>query len=230
MSIANLARFNIYIDLRNTTRQNFLREAVMEDFTRESTFHPNSDPFGDGVRFSGDETPQIRSKNLGFSSADESAISQARKAALELKERYRAETDFLRQKLGSLEQIRRDLGLSQRKMSELLLVDPASWNRWVKQDRAPSYIYKSLQWFLALRDRNPEIASLAWLKTHSTERNTLYLEERIEELSRQIELLKRQAPQTSERPSVKLAPPNWVFIALGVALGFSLCYGLLRLF
>ncbi len=145
-------------------------------------------------------------------------------------ERYRLETSFLAEKLGSLSQIRRELGLSQRKISELFLVDPASWNRWERKGRAPGYIYKSIQWFLALRQRNPEMASLAWLKTHSQESYHHSYERELEELKREVSELKAQRFQQSAPPQnmQELKPSRWplAFIALGVALGF----GLARLF
>lgn len=74
-----------------------------------------------------------------------------------LRQRYEAEAEVIARKLGSLERIRLDLGLSQRKMCELLLVDPSAWTRWLKEPKkVPPHIYRSLQWYLALIDKQPE--------------------------------------------------------------------------
>lgn len=74
-----------------------------------------------------------------------------------LRIKYEAEANVLRQKLGSLEEIRQKLGLTQRKMTQLLLVDPSAWTRWVRDEsRVPPHVYRSLQWYLELIDKKPE--------------------------------------------------------------------------
>lgn len=63
--------------------------------------------------------------------------------------------EFLKKSLGDLENIRLRLGLSQRKMGELLMVDPSNWNRWVKRpETVPGSVYQSLHWYLQLRKLN----------------------------------------------------------------------------
>ena len=77
------------------------------------------------------------------------------KTALRMK--YEAESQVIRKKLGSLEEIRSQLGLTQRKMCQLLMVDPSAWSRWQKdQGKIPPHIYRSLQWYMALIDKAPE--------------------------------------------------------------------------
>jgi transcriptional regulator with XRE-family HTH domain len=69
---------------------------------------------------------------------------------------YEAQVAVIRRQTGSLESVRVELGLSQRKMAQLLMVDPSSWTRWTKQgDEAPPHIWRALQWYLALREKIP---------------------------------------------------------------------------
>jgi transcriptional regulator with XRE-family HTH domain len=71
---------------------------------------------------------------------------------------YEAEARVLRQQVGSLEQIREQLGLSRRKMCQLLLVDPSAWTRWVRDEtRVPPHIFKALQWYLLLIEKHPSL-------------------------------------------------------------------------
>lgn len=78
-----------------------------------------------------------------------------KKTALRVK--YEAESQVIINKLGHLEDIREKLGLSQRKMCQLLLVDPSTWSRWQKEpEKVPPHVYRSLQWYLALIEKAPE--------------------------------------------------------------------------
>ncbi len=80
--------------------------------------------------------------------------------------RYEAEVSVLKKKLGGLEEIREKLGLSQRKICQLLMVDPSAWTRWTKSgDDAPPHIYRSLQWYLALEEKFPALDVNFWLQT-----------------------------------------------------------------
>ncbi|WP_413581520.1 hypothetical protein [Bdellovibrio sp. HCB288] len=73
-----------------------------------------------------------------------------------LRMHYEAQISVLRRQMGDLESIRLGLGLSQRKMSQLLMVDPSSWTRWTKQgDEAPPHIWRALQWYLILNEKIP---------------------------------------------------------------------------
>jgi len=84
----------------------------------------------------------------------ESSILRS-KSSLRLK--YEAERSILKAQLGGLEEIRKRLGLTQRKMTQLLLVDPSAWTRWIKDEsKVPPHIYRSLQWYLNLIDKKPE--------------------------------------------------------------------------
>lgn len=91
---------------------------------------------------------------------------QKSRSKTSLRIRYEAEVEVIRRKLGSLESIREQLGLSQRKVCQLLLVDPSAWSRWVRADEdAPPHIYRMLQWYLALQDKYPALDVNFWLST-----------------------------------------------------------------
>lgn len=66
--------------------------------------------------------------------------------------RYDEVVQGIREKHGSLEEMRKRLGYSQKQMSELLLVDPSAWTRWVKDgESAPAHIYQALAWYFDSR-------------------------------------------------------------------------------
>lgn len=80
--------------------------------------------------------------------------------------RYSAEVELLRKRWGSLEDIRGHLGLSQRKISQLLMVDPSAWTRWTKYDHeAPPHIYRALSWFLLLQEKDPSLNPYGFLQS-----------------------------------------------------------------
>lgn len=68
---------------------------------------------------------------------------------------YEAQTRVILKQLGNLEEIRQKLGLSQRKICQLLLVDPSAWTRWQKSGDAPPHIWRALQWYMALQEKLP---------------------------------------------------------------------------
>jgi transcriptional regulator with XRE-family HTH domain len=73
-----------------------------------------------------------------------------------LRIRYESEARVLLQKMGGLEGIRQQLGLSQRKICSLLLVDPSAWSRWIKDEsRTPPHVVRCLQWYMELEGKNP---------------------------------------------------------------------------
>jgi hypothetical protein len=76
--------------------------------------------------------------------------------------RYDAEVQFLIRQNGTLETVRQRLGLSKRKICQLLLVDPSAWTRWTSpQGSAPPHIYRALDWYLAMMEKDPEYRRLA---------------------------------------------------------------------
>jgi len=73
-----------------------------------------------------------------------------------LRLRYESEARVILKNLGGLEGIRERLGLSQRKLAQLLLVDPSAWSRWSKDDtKVPPHVIKALQWYLLLEEKDP---------------------------------------------------------------------------
>jgi hypothetical protein len=75
---------------------------------------------------------------------------------------YEAEVSFLRNQNGDLETIRERLGLSRRKIAQLLLVDPSAWTRWTgPEGDAPPLVYRALDWYLAGMEKDPEYRRLA---------------------------------------------------------------------
>lgn len=86
-----------------------------------------------------------------------SSGSSASRGKTPLRLRYEAEVRVLKAQLGSIEDIRQQLGLTQRKVCQLLMVDPSTWTRWLKdEDRVPPHIYRAFQWYLQLIDKKPE--------------------------------------------------------------------------
>jgi transcriptional regulator with XRE-family HTH domain len=78
------------------------------------------------------------------------------RAKSSLRIRYESEARVILQSLGGLEGIRQRLGLTQRKLAQLLLVDPSAWSRWLKDEsRVPPHVVKALQWYLQLEDKDP---------------------------------------------------------------------------
>lgn len=85
-----------------------------------------------------------------------------------LRIKYAAETQLIINKWGRLEDMRKTLGLSQRKICQLLLVDPSAWSRWTKNpevDEAPPHIFRALSWYLLLLDKSPELSPYVFLQT-----------------------------------------------------------------
>ena len=105
---------------------------------------------------------EIGSFDEGFLEAELGARSKT-----SIRMHYEAQVAVIQKQLGNLEEIRGNLGLSQRKMAQLLLVDPSSWTRWTKQgDQAPPHIWRALQWYLALREKIPGLTPQYFISSH----------------------------------------------------------------
>ena len=97
---------------------------------------------------------------------DQIIVESLKRAKTSLRLRYEAEAHVIEKKIGDLEAIRMKLGLSQRKIAQLLLVDPSAWTRWTKgADQAPPHIYRMLSWYLALEEKYPALDVNFWLNT-----------------------------------------------------------------
>jgi len=80
--------------------------------------------------------------------------------------KYSAEVKLIQNQHGDLEAMRRTLGLSQRKMAQLLLVDPSAWTRWTRPNgNPPPHIFRALSWFLLLQEKAPGMTPYHWLQT-----------------------------------------------------------------
>lgn len=100
-----------------------------------------------------------------FSNHQESSKERVQSS---LRMKYSAEVQLITQKWGRLEDIRKTLGLSQRKICQLLLVDPSAWTRWTRNpegDEAPPHIFRALSWYLLLLDKSPELSPYVFLQT-----------------------------------------------------------------
>ncbi|MBX3041509.1 MAG: hypothetical protein KF789_12450 [Bdellovibrionaceae bacterium] len=94
--------------------------------------------------------PEKIDETIGDPELSESRV----KSSLRLN--YEAQVRVIQHQIGGLEQARQTLGLSQRKMAQLLLVDPSAWTRWTRPEgEAPPHIWRALQWYLTLREKIP---------------------------------------------------------------------------
>lgn len=110
----------------------------------------------------GIEGVEIGGLNEGFLEGD---LNPRSKTSLRM--HYEAQVSVIQKQIGNLDEIRGNLGLSQRKMAQLLLVDPSSWTRWTKQgDEAPPHIWRALQWYLALREKIPGLTPQYFISTN----------------------------------------------------------------
>ncbi len=122
-----------------------------------------------------------------------------KRAKSSLRFKYEAEVSSVIKTHGELEDIRRNLGLSKRKISQLLMVDPSAWTRWTKPEgEAPPHIYRALEWFLLLQEKHPQYKASLWLNAVATPQMP----------PKEIESLKQQLlswAQEEMRPQAPLA-------------------------
>jgi transcriptional regulator with XRE-family HTH domain len=87
---------------------------------------------------------------------NEGQIAEVPRSKTSLRMHYEAQVEVLKKQVGDLEDIRSRLDLTQRKISQLLMIDPSSWTRWIKGgDQAPPHIYRALNWYLILQEKIP---------------------------------------------------------------------------
>lgn len=104
-----------------------------------------------------------------------------------LRASYDDQVDLIKSQIGDLEKVRQDLGLSQRQMSRLLMVDPSSWTRWTKRGAAaPPHVYRALQWLMIIREKLPGMAvipseSKGTTLQMATQLDTNFFEKQIQE-------------------------------------------------
>lgn len=106
----------------------------------------------------------------------------APKAKTSLRMLYEAKANLICRQLGGLLGVQRALGLSQRKLAQLLMVDPSTWNRWSKnEEQIPPHIWRSLEWYLALQDKVPGLTP-----AHFTGVSLEQLDERFDVLANEL--------------------------------------------
>jgi transcriptional regulator with XRE-family HTH domain len=134
-----------------------------------------------------------------------------------LRLQYEAQVRVIQGQIGSLEKIRSDLGLSQRKISQLLLVDPSAWTRWTRDEMAPPHVWRALQWYMTLKEKipgltpqyflgsDPKVLNERTLKKLEDERH--HREQTISALTRRLAELEKDASriQDFEAQNRKLA-------------------------
>jgi len=95
--------------------------------------------------------------------------------------------ELIKSQIGDVEQVRRSLGLSQRKMCQLLLIDPSTWSRWATgKTEPPPYVYRMLQWGLAVMEKYPETHPLANYEKFEQIKKSEDLAKRLESLENEI--------------------------------------------
>lgn len=139
---------------------------------------------------------------------------------------YDAEVEIIRQQIGDLEDIRFRLGLSARKMAQLLLVDPSAWTRWTKKiTPPPPHVFRALQWYLTLQEKNPGFTPQIFLASqwHSRKKQDEMqdgeLREQVKWLNEKVMELETQKKETPPH-SRKYFLSNIVPLIGALLLGF----------
>lgn len=94
--------------------------------------------------------------NEGFL-GDSEPLFDGNRVNSSLRIQYEAHVSVIKSQIGDLESIRRQLGLSQRKICQLLMVDPSAWTRWTRKTlpSAPPHIWRALQWYFIIQQKIP---------------------------------------------------------------------------
>lgn len=209
--------------LRNEAQKNNdYNKADIDEFNRELA--GDFDPISSLVKNASEsshiesfEADKINQENQASNTPLFDVNSAQKKTPLKsksaMKMQYEAESNAIKKRIGSIQSIRKNLGLNQRKASQLLLVDPSAWNRWERAGNdAPFYIYKALEWYSLLVDKHPNMGNSFWLQQDNIKLN--------EELLGQIkkEIKSEIAMERSELADVKRASLILKLSMLGVFL------------
>lgn len=144
--------------------------------------------------FGNDSNELVTDQHIDFNEKKERVKSKGRL-------NFEAQVEVIKKQIGNLETVRKKLNLSQRKISQLLLVDPSAWSRWVAEEResAPPHIYRALQWYMSLQEQIPglnaayflqkdtevlkkEFKSLAMAQTQDLEKSLSQIQQRTDQL------------------------------------------------
>ena len=67
---------------------------------------------------------------------------------------YASQVQKIKERLGDLEGIRKNLGMSRRQICQILLVNPSAWTRWTKSSQgAPPHFYRALEWLIYIHNK-----------------------------------------------------------------------------
>jgi transcriptional regulator with XRE-family HTH domain len=165
------------------------------------------------------------------------------RAKTSLRMLYEAKAQIIRKQLGGLKGIQKQLSLSQRKLAQLLMVDPSTWNRWSKQeDSIPPHIWRSLEWYLALQDQVPGLSPTHFTGLSLDQINVRFetlsnsLQDSIEESQKQgyekflKEIQESLAVESSVKDSLskleeKLeSSQKKILLLMGTLFGFTICF------
>jgi hypothetical protein len=143
---------------------------------------------------------------------------------------YETEVEVIRKQIGDLEDIRFRLGLSARKMAQLLMVDPSAWTRWTRKiTPPPPHIFRALQWYLCLLEKSPGFTpqiflASRWYRQGAVEITDMAgLQSQIQTLKSQIELLELRLQRQSNLN-------RWLKLAGIMTASFGLAWFLHRFF
>lgn len=174
---------------------------------------------------------EIRAVINDSKSMDSDSSNSRAKTSLRLL--YEAKARLIRKQLGGLSGIQQELHLSQRKLAQLLMVDPSTWNRWSKnEDLIPPHVWNSLQWYLALQEKVPGLTPQYFLGF-----NDQVFQERLdglklilkEELLSELQMSPpAPAPQIGEGPRSLWPKISHPFL-LGCTVGIILVFLALRI-
>lgn len=95
--------------------------------------------------------------------------------------------ELIKSQIGNIEEVRKSLGLSQRKMCQLLLIDPSTWSRWATgKTEPPPYVYRMLQWGLAVMEKYPETHPLSNYEKFEQLKKSEELSQRVAQLEKEF--------------------------------------------
>ncbi len=130
----------------------------------------------------------IDALNQPANDVENEEITAAAPSGLSNREFNLKTAELIKSQIGDIEEVRRSLGLSKRKMCQLLLIDPSTWTRWsTGKTDPPPYIYRMLQWGLAVMDKYPETHPLVQYEKFEQIK-------KLEDLSSRMESLERRKP------------------------------------
>ena len=67
---------------------------------------------------------------------------------------YASQVQKIKERLGDLEGIRKNLGMSRRQICQILLVNPSAWTRWTRSPQgAPPHFYRALEWLIYIHSK-----------------------------------------------------------------------------